>query len=297
MNSTPVQIWPTPNRGCVGAAYDASRDAYWVCNWNDDTVTSIGAATGVYGATFSLSAVGCTRPAGVGYDLVNDELIVGGRDQSAIVLIDAATGALNNSFPAQDGGNNPPGTASDPTALSVWHSSWNSATIFELDSGHGGSSGPGITYCPGDGVAPHTPCPCANNNDGSMSGCDWVTASGSPGAALTATGDANYANPDVILIATNVENNFGVFFGANNQTNGGNGSVFGDGLRCAGGGLIRLTPPIVATGNTASHGPVEASDTGAMPGVTRRYQYWFRTPGGPCGTIFNLSNGYEIAWL
>ena len=156
---------------------------------------------------------------------------------------------------------------------------------------------PGFQYCPGDGVSPHTPCPCGNDNDGSMSGCDWVTAGGGAGAALTATGDPNYVNPDVTLVATNVENNFGIFFGANNQTNGGNGALFGDGLRCAGGGLVRLTAPTLASGNTASHGPVEASDISAGPGVTRRYQYWFRTPGGPCGTIFNLSNGYEIAWL
>jgi hypothetical protein len=156
---------------------------------------------------------------------------------------------------------------------------------------------PGFSYCPGDGIAPHTPCPCGNNNDGSMSGCDWVTAGGGPGAALTATGDANFANPDVTLLATNVANNFGIFFGANNQTNLGNGSVFGDGLRCAGGALVRLTAPTLATGNQASHGPVEVSDVSAGAGITRRYQYWYRTPQGPCGTIFNLSNGYEIAWM
>ena len=30
-------------------------------------------------------------------------------------------------------------------------------------------------------------------------------------------------------------------------------------------------------------------------GVPRRYQYWFRTPGGPCGELANLTNGYEMA--
>jgi len=160
-----------------------------------------------------------------------------------------------------------------------------------------GPTEPGFQYCPGDGIAPHTPCPCGNDNDGSMSGCSWSNAGGSAGATLTATGDADIANQDVYLTATNVENNFGIFFGANNQTNAGNGNVFGDGLRCAGGALVRLTAPTMATGNMATHGPIEVSDTGAAAGVTRRYQYWFRTPGGPCATVFNLSNGYEIAWM
>jgi hypothetical protein len=35
-----------------------------------------------------------------------------------------------------------------------------------------------------------------------------------------------------------------------------------------------------------------------LPGDIRRYQAWFRDPfGGPCGSGFNLSNGYEIVWL
>ena len=161
---------------------------------------------------------------------------------------------------------------------------------------------PGVPYCPGDGVSPHTSCPCGNNNDssgGAYGGCQWNGIYFPQGGFLDATGDASIANPDVILTATNVENNFGVFFGAANQTNGGNGNVFGDGLRCAGGGLVRLIPPTQAMNNTISTPvPVETLDQpgGAVAGNTRRYQYWFRTPMGPCGTIFNLTNGYEIAW-
>ena len=43
-----------------------------------------------------------------------------------------------------------------------------------------------------------------------------------------------------LLLATGVADNFGIFFGANNQVNGGNGNPLNDGLRCAGGGLVRL---------------------------------------------------------
>ena len=92
-------------------------------------------------------------------------------------------------------------------------------------------------------------------------------------------------------------NNFGIFFGADNQVNGGNGNSLNDGLRCAGGGLVRLIPPTMATGNQmALPSPVQTLDTGAASGVIRRYQYWFRTPSGPCGQMANLTNGLEIVW-
>ena len=102
---------------------------------------------------------------------------------------------------------------------------------------------------------------------------------------------------NTLLRATGVADNFGIFFGANNAVNGGSGNVLNDGLRCAGGGLVRLIPPTMATGNQLSlPAPLQLLDTGAASGVTRRYQYWFRTPLGPCGQQANLTNGYEIVW-
>ena len=80
--------------------------------------------------------------------------------------------------------------------------------------------------------------------------------------------------------------------------NGGNGNPLNDGLRCAGGALVRLIPPTMASGNQATTPTsVQALDSGASAGVTRRYQYWFRTPGGPCGQQANLTNGYELVWV
>jgi hypothetical protein len=155
--------------------------------------------------------------------------------------------------------------------------------------------GPGAAYCVGDGTG--TGCPCGNNSTG-PGGCDWGNASFPEGGILDATGSNSIATNNAYLVATGVENNFGVFFGANDAVNGGMGNVFGDGLRCAGGGLIRLTSPTIAAGNQATlPQTISDLDGAAAPGVTRRYQYWFRTPNGPCGTIFNLSNGYEITWM
>jgi hypothetical protein len=151
-------------------------------------------------------------------------------------------------------------------------------------------------YCFGDGAG--TPCPCGNNNNGSEGGCDWGDPAFPEGGILSATGSASIAGNDAILVATGISNDFGIFFGADNQVNGGLGNLLNDGLRCAGGGLVRLIPPTMTTGNqAATPQPVPTLDTGAAAGVTRRYQYWFRTPAGPCGQMANLTNGLEIDWL
>ena len=35
--------------------------------------------------------------------------------------------------------------------------------------------------------------------------------------------------------------------------------------------------------------------SGLAAGDVKRFQYWYRNPGGsPCGSQFNLTNGYEI---
>ena len=160
---------------------------------------------------------------------------------------------------------------------------------------HYGGGSVGTQYCPGDGVG--AGCPCGNSNNGSMGGCDWGDPAFPEGGVLDATGSASFAANDTNLTATGVDNDFGIFFGANNQVNGGFGNPLNDGLRCAGGGLVRLIPPTLAAGNMATTpSPIQTLDTGAAAGVTRNYQYWFRTPAGPCGNTANLTNGYEIVW-
>ncbi|MFT7485670.1 MAG: hypothetical protein ACI9F9_001520, partial [Candidatus Paceibacteria bacterium] len=83
--------------------------------------------------------------------------------------------------------------------------------------------------------------------------------------------------------------------------NGGQGSPFGDGLRCAGGFVVRLQILIPdVQGDVAYPGPGDPSLSvlgGVNPGDTKRYQIWYRdTTGGPCGSGFNLTNGYEVNW-
>ena len=155
------------------------------------------------------------------------------------------------------------------------------------------SGGPGSSYCSGDGSA--TACPCSNTG-GAGEGCANDTGSG---AVLTGSGSASIFADDLVLSATNLTPGPGLFFQGNNAVNSGNGNPFGDGLRCAGGGVRRLEVRFSNSGNGfTTQTTVSVSTDGAVgAGQTKRYQYWYRDSGtSPCSSLFNLSNGYEISW-
>lgn len=158
---------------------------------------------------------------------------------------------------------------------------------------------PGTGYCFGDpGVG--TPCPCSNDNDGSVPGSGCANGLFTSGAQLTASGTASVTNDSLTLASAHVEpNNFGLYFQAQNALNGGNGNVFGDGLRCAGSSLIRLE--IVqanAAGDSSTSVAIAVTAGNVAAGDTKFYQCWYRNPSrSPCGSDFNLTNGYEITWL
>lgn len=143
---------------------------------------------------------------------------------------------------------------------------------------------PGSPTCFGAG------CPCGN--DGAPGGGCANSAGG--GALLTASGDADVSNDTVVLSASGAPAGIpGLFFSGPNTLSG---TLFGDGLRCAGGPLVRLGVEFTdAAGNASSQGSLSAQE-GLVPGTTRTYQFWYRDVSGPCGTGFNLSNGYVIPW-
>lgn len=160
----------------------------------------------------------------------------------------------------------------------------------------GGPVTTGTAYCNADGVN-STPCPCGNDNDGTngVAGCaNGSTNNGAGGGALTATGAPSISGNTVVMTCTNVQNNQpGLFFRADNAVNGGSGITFGDGLRCAGGNIVRLGIfPANGSGVATISSGVLA---GLSAGDVKRFQYWYRNPANsPCGASFNLSNGYEI---
>lgn len=159
---------------------------------------------------------------------------------------------------------------------------------------------PGVKFCFGD-RGQGTPCPCNNDNDGSIpfSGCaNGVFASG---AHLSALGEARVSADTLKLKVGHAEpSNACLFFKGDNRVNGGDGLVFGDGLRCAGGGVVRLQVVFTNSLGVALTTIAIGAKTGAEAGDIQRYQCWYRSVLSPaCGPLnfFNTSNGYELMWM
>jgi len=147
-------------------------------------------------------------------------------------------------------------------------------------------------FCFGDGSG--TLCPCGNPSAaGAGEGC--ANSSGF-GAEIVATGGASVAADDLRLLACRLlPGQAALLFAGPGVIAGGDGIVFGDGLRCVGGGVVRLGIRIPDEAGTAVWGPGLRAAGGWASGDTRRFQVWYRDPlGSPCGSAFNLSNGLEV---
>jgi len=148
-------------------------------------------------------------------------------------------------------------------------------------------SGPHVTpFCFGDGSG--GTCPCGNSA-GPGEGCANSTGAG---ALLSAAGTLGVGADNLELESTNlIPSQPALLFAGVNAINGGNGIAFGDGLRCAGGSVVRLGVQIPDAGGTARWGPGLGALGGWNAGDTRYFQSWYRDPTvGPCGTGFNLSH-------
>ncbi len=152
------------------------------------------------------------------------------------------------------------------------------------------------SFCFGDGSG--TACPCANAGAAGNGCASSVNANG---ANLTATGTASIGNDTVVLLGSGMPNSSALYFQGTSQLNGGLGNVFGDGLRCAGGSIIRL-------GTKANQSGASQYPSGADPSVSvrgndsagdvRTYQIWYRNAAAFCtAATFNLSNGIQLTWL
>lgn len=167
-----------------------------------------------------------------------------------------------------------------------------SVVMVDIDAPSGTSTTTGTIFCSGDGSG--TACPC-NNHGSTAQGCQ--NSSGN-GGSLTATGSASVTGDTVVMTCTNVlPGQPGLFFQGTTALNGGSGVQFGDGLRCAGGSVIRLGVVFPdGAGSASLSGGIGALGSVAA-GDVRRYQLWYRDPTfSPCLNAFNLSNGLEITW-
>jgi len=154
----------------------------------------------------------------------------------------------------------------------------------------------GTAFCFGDGTG--TACPCGNSG---IAGNGCANSINTNGANLNATGSASLAADSVVLAGTGMTNSSALYFQGTTRLNAGNGAVFGDGLRCAGGTVVRLGTKANAAG--ASQYPVGGDLSVSAKGLitapgTYTYQVWYRNADQTfCTTnTFNLTNGYEIVW-
>jgi hypothetical protein len=155
---------------------------------------------------------------------------------------------------------------------------------------------PGSPYCAGDGVG--TPCPCGNNSPlGANEGC---LNSFAQGAKLVASGVPSLSSDSLVLNGTQMPNAPGLFFQGTTQINGGLGTVFGDGLRCAGGSVVRLTQEVPVGGMSQypdlGDQPLSVQGLVMAPGV-RTYQIWYRNAAAFCTPDgWNLTNAWSLTW-
>jgi hypothetical protein len=98
-----------------------------------------------------------------------------------------------------------------------------------------------------------------------------VNSTGAPGR-LTASGSSQSGSGNqLVLTATDVPDQPGIFFHGPSQIH----APFGNSFLCVGSPIVRLLPPVVASGGIATR----TVDNGAfVPGQIRNFQYWFRDP-------------------
>jgi hypothetical protein len=150
-----------------------------------------------------------------------------------------------------------------------------------------GACSVGTGYCYGD-----ITCPCANLG-AANEGC---TNSLGVGATLTAMGRASITTDSVVLAGRQMPNSSALYYQGTLQTL----AVFGDGLRCAAGAVIRLGTKTNVNGASqypaADDASISARGQVLSPG-TRYYQCWYRNAAAFCSaSTFNLTNGWRIDW-
>ena len=154
----------------------------------------------------------------------------------------------------------------------------------------------GTLFCLGDGSG--TACPCGNASAAvERAGC---TNSLGLAASLRTSGLARLTQDTLVLHGASMPDATCLYLQGSQRENGGAGSVFGDGLRCVGGAIVRLG---VKTNSAGASSYPEAADPALhvrgsvlAPGG-RAYQVWYRNGAAFCTpSAFNLTNGVDVTW-
>jgi hypothetical protein len=150
-------------------------------------------------------------------------------------------------------------------------------------------------FCFGDASA--NLCPCGNLGAAGRGCPNSAIASG---AQLQATGNSFVAGDTLVLNGTGMPNSTAIFFQGTLQLQAGGGTVFGDGLWCAGGSLVRLAVKTNTGGASSFPGAgdpsVSAAGSVTAPGL-RYYQLWYADTAAFCSPdTFNFTNGVGATW-
>jgi len=135
-------------------------------------------------------------------------------------------------------------------------------------------------------------CPCSN--DSATAGC--INSTGA-GARLDGSGSASLAADDLLItLSQSPPGQPALLFFGDLAVNGGSGLPFGDGLRCVGGSVVRVSVKTANTSGVATWGPGLGASEGWSAGDLLSLQTWYRDPaGGPCSSGFNLSHAVELS--
>lgn len=158
---------------------------------------------------------------------------------------------------------------------------------------------PFVPFCTGDNADPivTTGCPCSNF--GALGhGC--ANSVESTGALLTASG---FSNPDSVILHGSGMPTIALCIYLQGDGDNVTGTVFGDGIRCVDGNLIRLRTKLNNMGASQFPDPGDPSVSSrgmVVPGssAVRYYQTYYRNSAGafcPPET-FNATNGAAITW-
>lgn len=156
------------------------------------------------------------------------------------------------------------------------------------------------TFCGTFAASGANLCPCVNGL-GAPYGCP-NTAHPQWGASLDANGHASVSNDSLHLIAAAMTPGSSILIVQSDHSTT-YGTVFGDGLRCVTGSLVRIrqtqADPAGGFRNYPNLGETPISILGGIPpsGGYRAYQVWYRTVQSFCpNAAFNMTNAVGVYW-
>jgi hypothetical protein len=139
-------------------------------------------------------------------------------------------------------------------------------------------------------------CPCNNSSSIVSGGC--ANSVNPMGGKLDALGTASLSNDSLVLAGSRMTHSSALYF--QGSTFGFVQTVYGDGLRCVGGSIVRLGTKINASGTSqypvAGDVPVSVRGNVTVPGL-RYYQVVYRDNGNFCtSSAFNVTSGVAVQW-